>query len=101
MEKWKNARKQARDFAQRARQQFQGGLLRCSQLLQNEYALRIANGEDVDQNAFTNECFRMFSKWPDLDDVHSWSTAKGKADRAVEACTRRLADSIRRPEDKG
>ncbi|EGX44113.1 hypothetical protein AOL_s00210g94 [Orbilia oligospora ATCC 24927] len=100
LEDWKAARTRAREFAQRCQFELQNKLFTCIDMVSDDYALRLANGEDLDRSSFEETCFKMFSKGPNLEDVRKLTDARNQASRAVSACLNRFRVSLNDKDDK-
>ncbi|KAF3295494.1 hypothetical protein TWF132_001538 [Orbilia oligospora] len=86
LEDWKAGRSRAKEFAQGCRFELQNKLSTCIDMVLDDYALRLASGEDLDRSSFEETCFRMFSTGPTLEDVSKLTEARNQASRAVSGC---------------
>ncbi|KAF3128519.1 hypothetical protein TWF594_011572 [Orbilia oligospora] len=100
LEDWKAGRSRAKEFAQGCRFELQNKLSTCIDMVLDDYALRLASGEDLDRSSFEETCFRMFSTGPTLEDVSKLTEARNQASRAVSDCLNRFRVSLNNKDDK-
>ncbi|KAF3178989.1 hypothetical protein TWF751_000999 [Orbilia oligospora] len=100
LEDWKAGRSRAKEFAQGCRFELQNKLSTCIDMVLNDYALRLASGEDLDRSSFEETCFRMFSTGPTLEDVSKLTEARNQASRAVSGCLNRFRVILNNKDDK-
>ncbi|KAK6512962.1 hypothetical protein TWF506_009124 [Arthrobotrys conoides] len=72
----------------------------CIDTVVGQYSLRLANGEDLDQNSFMEDCFRMFSKGPKLAGVRKLTDANYRALVIVENSMTRLRNNMTSKDDR-
>ncbi|KAF3248582.1 hypothetical protein TWF128_008301 [Orbilia oligospora] len=100
LEDWKAGRSRAKEFAQGCRFELQNKLSTCIDMVLDDYALRLASGEDLDRSSFEETCFRMFSTGPTLEDVSKLTEARNQASRAVSGCLNRFRVILNNKDDK-
>ncbi|KAF3215196.1 hypothetical protein TWF679_004438 [Orbilia oligospora] len=100
LEDWKAGRSRAQKFAQSCRYDLQNKLFTCIDMVLDDYAFRLAHGEDLDRSNFEETCFKMFSAGPSLEDVRKLTDARNQASRAVGDCLSRFRVSLNNKDDK-